>query len=79
MIKSRYYSPSELQRIVSETEDQLDRMQHEARLNEGIARLEAYMAEHPEEVANDPMVKALRAIPTRGTAGQAHYFVVIRE
>jgi hypothetical protein len=63
MIKSRYYSPEELQKLVSETEDQLDRMQHEARLNEGIARLEAYMAAHPDEVANDPLVKSLRALP----------------
>jgi hypothetical protein len=65
MIKSRYYSPEELQTLVSQTEDQLDRMQHEARLNEGIARLEAYMAAHPDEVANDPLVKSLRALPAR--------------
>jgi hypothetical protein len=73
MIKSRYYSPQELQTILSEAEDELDRRQNESRFNEGIARLEAYMAAHPEEVANDPMVKALRAMPTRGGAAPAQY------
>jgi hypothetical protein len=39
MIKSRYYNEQELQQIFSATEEQIERMQYEARLNEGLARV----------------------------------------
>ena len=68
MIKSRYYNEQELQQIVSETESQIERMHDEARLNEGLARLEQYMREHSDEVSRDPMVQALRRIQPQGAA-----------
>jgi hypothetical protein len=70
---SKYFTKSDIDSIVRSAEEELDRREHEARLNEGIARLEAYMAAHPEEVANDPMVKALRAIPTQGAGASAQH------
>jgi hypothetical protein len=62
---SKLWTPQQLEQIARECEVEIDRRESEARLNEGIARLEAYMAAHPDEVANDPLVKRLRALPAR--------------
>jgi hypothetical protein len=63
---SKLWTPQELEQIARECEADIDRREHEARLNEGIARLEAYIALHPDEVARDPMVQALRRMQPQG-------------
>jgi hypothetical protein len=65
MIKSRYYSQSDLQQIVSDTEAELDRREQAAFEERRLAELQAYINAHPDEVANSPLVKALNAIPQR--------------
>jgi hypothetical protein len=77
----KYHTPAEYHKLILETEAEIDKRANEARFNEGLAKLKAYMDAHPEEVANDPMVKALRSrpaspgwgstAPARGTAPTA--------
>lgn len=70
---SKLWTPQQLDQIAREVEDEISRRDYETRFNEGMERLKAYMAAHPEEVTNDPMVKALRAIPMRGVTAPAQH------
>jgi hypothetical protein len=45
---------------------------------ERLVRLQASIDAHPEEVANDPMVKALRALPMRGAVAPAQHVAPAR-
>jgi hypothetical protein len=71
MIKSRYYSAEEIQRIVTETESELDRRQAQAESDARVARIQQWIADprNAETINNDPMVKQLRAMPQRTQAG----------
>lgn len=70
---SKLWTPQQLDQIAREVEEDIARLEYETRFNEGMARLQAYMAAHPDEVANDPMVKALRAIPMRAASAPVQF------
>ena len=60
MIKSRYYNESELQRIVADTEAELDRRANQQRIDAMIAWVNDPANKHI--VDNNPMVQKLRAM-----------------
>ena len=62
-MKSRYFSPEELQRIVAETDDELDRRFFEERDAATLAQLERAMQDPTlrKEIDDHPVVKAIRA------------------
>ena len=73
MIKSRYYSESELQRIVSDTELELDRREAQRAEEQRMQAFTAW-ANDPRNksiIDNDPMVQKLRAMSNPAPQRQA--------
>jgi hypothetical protein len=68
MPMSKYLTDSEIRQMVSESDAEIDRRAQKRFDAERLIKIQAYIDAHPEEIANDPMVKALRALPMRGAS-----------
>jgi hypothetical protein len=62
---SRYFSPQQINQIVTETEAELDRRAIQAEADTRLARIQAWIADprNKEMIDNNEVVKKLRAMP----------------
>jgi hypothetical protein len=69
----KYHTPAEYHRLILETEAEIDRRSEQAREAQQLAALEAYVNDPKNalEVANHPLVKALRQSPASPRWGGA--------
>ncbi len=62
----KYHTPAEYHQLILETEAEMDRRMEQQLEAQRLAVLQAYVDSHPEEVTNDPLVRALRSLPSPG-------------
>lgn len=71
MSKYRHFTQEQIEQIVADTEREIDELAQKEFETSRLAQLQAYVDAHPQEVANHPLVRALRSIPSAAPAASA--------